>query len=186
MLSKAARPKSVRPVSLAGFDPPAAGLIPARLSKAKPVSTTHDQPYPLPGQSCWAFRNDDQMGPLQEQAPTVDWRSREHVQQDIERHAKARRAYGKAVAWEIAAQDQNLPTAQSEEARRQTAETYAELQDSGRRLIICMPTDRRALIDLLIYLEKNFSILPKEMASGDSMALYLLRTMRLSLRKIEK
>jgi len=36
------------------------------------------------------------------------------------------------------------------------------LQDSGRMLVVVMPTDRRVLVDLLLYLEKNFSILPQE------------------------
>jgi hypothetical protein len=39
-----------------------------------------------------------------------------------------------------------------------TAEAYVEMQDRGHRLLTCMPTDRRALVDLLFYLEKNFSI----------------------------
>jgi hypothetical protein len=45
-----------------------------------------------------------------------------------------------------------------------------------------MPTDRRALVDLLLYLEKNFSVLPQEFC-GRSLAFDLLRTMR--LRKYE-
>jgi hypothetical protein len=50
----------------------------------------------------------------------------------------------------------------------------------GRNLLICMPTERRALVDLLLYLEKNFSVLPQEI-SDRSLAFDLLRTMRLSL-----
>ena len=48
-----------------------------------------------------------------------------------------------------------------------------------------MPTERRALVDLLLYLEKNFTVLPQEI-SDRSLAFDLLRTMRLSLRKYEK
>jgi hypothetical protein len=55
----------------------------------------------------------------------------------------------------------------------------------GRNLLIVMPTERRALVDLLLYLEKNFTILPQE-SSGRSLGFDLLRTMRLSLRKVEK
>jgi hypothetical protein len=50
--------------------------------------------------------------------------------------------------------------------------------------MIVMPTDRRALVALLLYLEKNFGVLPQEFC-GRSLAFDLLRTMRLSLRKIE-
>ena len=49
-------------------------------------------------------------------------------------------------------------------------------------MVTVMPTDRRALVDLLLYLEKNFSVLPQEFC-GRSLAFDLLRTMRLSLRK---
>src|SRR5271169_3568817 len=48
----------------------------------------------------------------------VEWRIREHVQRDIDLHIAARKAYGKAVAWEAAAVAENLPPAQIEEARR--------------------------------------------------------------------
>ena len=47
------------------------------------------------------------------------------------------------------------------------------------------PTDIRALVHLLMYLEKKFTILPQEMV-GRSLAFDLLRTMRLSLRKIAR
>jgi hypothetical protein len=46
-----------------------------------------------------------------------------------------------------------------------------------------MPTDLRGLVDVLMYLEKNFSLLPQDVC-GKSLALELLRTMRLSLRKV--
>jgi hypothetical protein len=57
------------------------------------------------------------------------------------------------------------------------------MQWRGRNLVIIMPTDRRALVDLLLYLEKNFSALPQEIC-GRSLAFELLHTMRLSLRKM--
>jgi hypothetical protein len=65
-----------------------------------------------------------------------------------------------------------------------TAEAFEEMQFRGRALVIVMPTDRRALVDLLLYLEKNFSVLPQEFC-GRSLAFHLLRTLRLSLRKSE-
>jgi hypothetical protein len=57
-------------------------------------------------------------------------------------------------------------------------------------LLVVMPTDPKALVDLLMYLEKNFSVLPPEIAAGasngESLAFDLLRTVRLSLRQIAK
>ena len=91
----------------------------------------------------------------------------------------------KAVAREAAAESENLPTAQIEKLGSKPRPVFAELQCRGRSLLICMPTDRRALVDLLLYLEKNFSIFPQEMC-GRSLAFELLRTMRLSLRKSEQ
>ena len=113
----------------------------------------------------------------------VEWRERDQVLWDIERHKEARRAHGQAVAWEIAAVDQNLPQSQIEEARKRAAAAYSDLQDRGRYLVAVMPTDPKALVDLLMYLEKNFSILPQELV-GRSLAFDLVRTMRLSLRRI--
>jgi hypothetical protein len=53
LLSKAARPKSVRPVSLAGDQPPAAGLSPAKgLDQPKPVSNHHDHRKTYASASC--------------------------------------------------------------------------------------------------------------------------------------
>ncbi len=123
--------------------------------------------------------------PQEEDAPKkVHWRSRDHIQEDIELHIAARVAYGKAVAWEAAAESENLPPAQIEEARQRTAEAFQEMEYRGRHLVLVMPTERRALVDLLLYLEKNFTILPQEFC-GRSLAFDLLRTMRLSLRKYE-
>jgi hypothetical protein len=124
----------------------------------------------------------------EQESPTrtdFDWRSRERIQQDIEMHVAARVAYGKAVAWEAAAESENLPPAQIEEARKRTAKAFEEMRYRGLNLVVVMPTDRRALVDLLLYLEKNFSILPQEVC-GRSLAVDLLRTMRLSLRRYEK
>jgi hypothetical protein len=54
-----------------------------------------------------------------------------------------------------------------------------------------MPTDPKALVDLLLYLEKNFTAVPQEIIRGaggsaQSLAFDLLRTVRLSLREIAK
>jgi hypothetical protein len=67
---------------------------------------------------------------------------------------------------------------------------YREMQEAARHLLICMPTDPKGLVDLLLYLENNFSILPLEISQGrcngdgQSLAFDLLRTVRLSLREI--
>jgi hypothetical protein len=112
------------------------------------------------------------------------------VQGDIDAHVKARKAYGKAVAWEAAAQGEDLPAYRIEEARANTAMAYREMQEAARHLLICMPTDPKALVDLLLYLEKNFSVLPQEITQGagatQSLAFDLLRTVRLTLREIAK
>jgi hypothetical protein len=117
-------------------------------------------------------------------------RSRSAVQADIDAHVKARKAYGKAVAWEAAAQAEELPAYRIEEARCNTAMAYREMQDAARNLLICMPTDPKGLVDLSLYLEKNFSVLPQEITHGagtsQSLAFDLLRTVRLSLREIAK
>jgi hypothetical protein len=58
-----------------------------------------------------------------------------------------------------------------------------------------MPTDPKGLVDLLMYIEKNFTSLPAEVVCGgdfggmprvESLAFNLLRTMRLSLRAVAK
>jgi hypothetical protein len=59
------------------------------------------------------------------------------------------------------------------------------MQYRGRNLMIVMPTEHRALIDLLLYLEQNFSLLPREI-NEQSTVLSLLRTMRISLRRYGK
>jgi hypothetical protein len=64
------------------------------------------------------------------------------------------------------------------------------MQEAARNLLICMPTDLKGLVDLLLYMEKNFSTLPQEIIhagnGSQSLALDLLRTVRLSLRQITK
>jgi hypothetical protein len=139
----------------------------------------------FPGLSPKRGRTNAVVSEPQEDAPnTVHWRTRELIREDIEMHMAARVAYGQAVAWEAAAEFQNLPTAQIEEARKRTVCAYEEMRYRGQNLVVVMPTDRRALVDLLLYLEKNFSVLPQEY-NGRSLAFDLLRTMRLSLRKSE-
>jgi hypothetical protein len=117
-------------------------------------------------------------------------RSREAVQRDIDAHVTARKAYGQAVAWLAAAEAENLPQANIEAARSETQVLYQEMQEAARHLLISMPTDSKALVDLLMYLEKNFSILPLELTHGasgcQSLAFDLLRTVRPSLRWIAK
>jgi hypothetical protein len=44
---------------------------------------------------------------------------------------------------------------------------------SGAPLVICMPTDPKALVDLLMYMERHFSILPQEI-NGRSLAFFML------------
>ena len=76
----------------------------------------------------------------QEISGQLGYRGREDVQQEIDLHIAARVAYGRAVAWEAAAESENLPPAQIEDARRRTAEALEEMQFRGRCLVIVMPT----------------------------------------------
>jgi hypothetical protein len=112
-----------------------------------------------------------------EEAPAKPlWRAREHLQEEISRHTAGpgRPTDRQAVAWEAAAESGNLSPAQIEEARKRTAVAFEEMQLRGRMLLVAMPTDPRGLVDLLMYLEKNFSILPQE-SCGRSLAFDLLR-----------
>jgi hypothetical protein len=95
-----------------------------------------------------------------EPTPYVDWRSREGVQRGIDAHVAARDRYAKGVAWLAAAKAENLPPADIEAAREDLAVLYVEMEEYARGLLICMPTDPKALIDLLMFLENNFSTLP--------------------------
>jgi hypothetical protein len=72
-----------------------------------------------------------------------------------------------------------------EAAREATAKAYRELSWAGHGVVVNAPADPRALVALLMYMEKNFSTLPQEIM-GRSLALHLLHTVRLSLRKITK
>jgi uncharacterized membrane protein YcjF (UPF0283 family) len=86
-------------------------------------------------------------------------------------------------SWSIATESQNLPIVQIEQAHLDAFKRYEDLQEAARSLVIVMPTSPRALVDLLLYLEKHFTTLPQEV-NGRSLAFDLLRTVRLSLRKI--
>ncbi|QWG16113.1 hypothetical protein KMZ68_13775 [Bradyrhizobium sediminis] len=115
----------------------------------------------------------------------ADFRSRDLVAHDIRQHEAARAHYAQAVAWTAAAEESNLPPAQIEDARKAVVEAFEEMNWRGRCLVVSMPTDLRGLVDLTMYLEKHFSILPPEVG-GKSLALELLKTMRLSLRAVAK
>ena len=121
--------------------------------------------------------------PDAELAPGPRWRTREGVHQGIAEHEEARDRYAKGVAWLAAAEAENLPQANIEAARQDLVQLHAEMIESARRLIVVLPTDPKALVDLLMYLEKHFSLLPHEI-NGRSLAFYLLRATRLSLREI--
>ena len=118
------------------------------------------------------------------------FRERESVKRDIDAHIAARETYQRAVAWLAAAEAEGLPVGNIEAAREKLVELHAELAEAARRLLVVMPTDPRGLCDLLMYLEHNFSTLPAEIACTEnrsqSLAFYLLRTMRLSLRAVAK
>lgn len=116
---------------------------------------------------------------------TAGLRYRNDVQRDIDGHIAAREAYAKAAAWAATAENSNLPASQIEDARGKVAVAFEEMTWCARGLLVCMPTDPRGLIDLLMYLEKHFSILPQEV-DGKSLAFDLLRTVRMSLREIAK
>jgi hypothetical protein len=68
----------------------------------------------------------------------------------------------RAVAWLAAAEDGNLPAANIEATRDDTIGLKMELEEAARSLATTVPHDRRALIDLLMYMEKHFSLLPHE------------------------
>jgi hypothetical protein len=77
--------------------------------------------------------------------PQNEWgpgRSRSAVQRDIDAHLRARKSYGKAVAWALATEAGEAEAYQIEEARQNAAMAYREMQEAARNLLICMPTDR--------------------------------------------
>jgi hypothetical protein len=119
-------------------------------------------------------------------------RSCEAVQRDIDEHIDARKNYCSAVAWQAALQHQENATPAALDGARQEAETrYRLMVSAARNLLICMSTDIRGLVDLLMYMEKNFTVLPPEIVhyangGGQSLAFDLLKTARLSLREIRE
>ncbi|UWU89449.1 hypothetical protein [Bradyrhizobium sp. CB1015] len=86
--------------------------------------------------------------------------------------------------------EQNMPVAQIGQANLKAVQAYEEIREAANNLLLVMPTELTALIDHLLYLERNFSILPAEVVhasgNGQSLALDVLRTVRLSLRKIAR
>lgn len=116
----------------------------------------------------------------------IAWRGHDDVQRAIRRHEVARQEYGRAAAWlaevELAG---TYPATVVETARHEAIKTFEEMNLWGRSLIVSMPTDAKGLVDLLMYMEKHFSILPQEIV-GRSLALELLKIVRMSLRRIAK
>jgi hypothetical protein len=50
---------------------------------------------------------------------------------------------------------------------------YTEMPEAARNVLVVMPTDLKALVDPLLYCyiwEKNFRVLPPEIACGAAMA----------------
>lgn len=119
------------------------------------------------------------------EAVAAAYRSRDRVKEDIEKHIEARDLHNKAVAWEAAAESQNLPQCQIEQARERTAKACSEMHYRARMLIVCSPTDTRGLVDLLLYLEQNWTVMPPGF-DHKSTAFNLLRSVRLSLRGVHK
>lgn len=118
--------------------------------------------------------------------PRVYWRGRDDVRNAIRRHETARQDYARAAAWlgeaELAG---TYPATVVESARLEAIRTFEEMNDCGRSLVLSMGTDIKGLIDLLMYMEKHFSVLPQEI-NGRSLAFFMLNTVRLSLRGIAK
>jgi hypothetical protein len=85
----------------------------------------------------------------------------------------------------VAAESQNLPPCQIEEARERTAAAFTEMHFRARLLLVCTPHDPRGLVDLLLYLEQNWTVMPREF-DHKSTAFAILRSMRLSLRAVAK
>jgi hypothetical protein len=117
--------------------------------------------------------------------PPVNRRSRNDVLEAIEEHKRARKAWTQGVAWTAAAEAGEIPGADVETAIRETAMLFEEMQFAARRLLIERPTDLKGFVDLLMYMEQNFSTLPPEVG-GNSLGLELVKTLRLSLRSLTK
>ncbi len=115
----------------------------------------------------------------------ISRRSRDDIQRAIHEHEVAREIYGRAASWAALAEHQDMPQAQIEQARSAALAAYHEMKHKATMLIFSMEADPRGLVDLLLYLEKNFSILPQEI-NGRSLSYFLLRSMRLSLRRVAR
>jgi hypothetical protein len=104
----------------------------------------------------------------------------------IQKFEEAKTAYAEAVTWEAAweAHAESPSADQIEDARTRCAKAFEEMEYRGQMLLVAMPHDLRGLVDMMMYMEKNFSLLPQEM-DGKSLALTLLRTVRLSLRHVQ-
>jgi len=113
------------------------------------------------------------------------WLSREGMARRIREHEDARTAYSRAALWAAQAEAENLSPVQIDDARTKALLAGAELAECGRSLVVGMPTDLKALVDLLMYLEKHFSLLPQEI-NGRSLAFFMLSTVRMSLRAVTK
>jgi hypothetical protein len=123
------------------------------------------------------------------------YRDRATVKREIDEHIAARKAYQQGVSWIAAAEAENLPVANIEAAREDLRQLHAEMVEASRQLVIVMPTDLKALCDLTMYLENNFTSLPTEVDTGgmrgtmpksEALAFNLLRTVRLSLRHVAR
>jgi hypothetical protein len=117
------------------------------------------------------------------------------VKREIDAHIAARCAYQKGVSWIAAAEAEKLPQASIEAAREDLHRLHAEMVEAARSLVVVMPTDLKALCDLTMYLENNFTSLPAEVDTGgmrgtmpksETLAFNLLRTVRLSLRHVAR
>jgi hypothetical protein len=63
------------------------------------------------------------------------------------------------VSWLAAAEAEHLSIASIEAAREDIRKFHAEMVDAARSLVNVLPTDLKALCDLTMYLEKNFTSL---------------------------
>ena len=133
--------------------------------------------------------------PGEKQTEELCFRHRATVKRDIEAHIEARRTYQAAVSWLAAAEAEHLSIASIEAAREDIRKFHAEMVDAARSLVNVLPTDLKALCDLTMYLEKNFTSLPADVViAGDfggvprveSLAFHLLRAVRLSLRHVAR
>ncbi|MDF0494851.1 hypothetical protein [Bradyrhizobium yuanmingense] len=78
--------------------------------------------------------------------------------------SNSKRNVSKKIWCDIRSVCQSARVAQLEAAREATAEAYRELDWAGHALVATTPADPKALVDLLLYMEKNFGTLPQEWA----------------------